>query len=290
MDHLIIETSGSTEPEVVIREILASGIGTLHAVTTLVDARMLLHDYDGGKNLLAISTHDPRRLTAEGLLIGQLRAASVIVLTKLDIVPEDQLTPMLRVIQAINPDATLVGCAHGNMEPSVILQAPPYTPRDSGGSVASPARESLIESIVIRDPRPLHPQRFFDLYQERLGVALFRSKGFIWFASRPGHVLLWNQAGGAMGLEFLATWRTHVLENDTRLLAEEKAHLKRQLDALNPLFGDRSCELTLIGHKRDLDIFGIELMDCFCTDGEIDHWRKGGTFPDPWPVNLKVMR
>lgn len=290
MEHLIIETSGSTEPGVVIGEILASGIGTLHAVVTLVDARMLLHDYDGGEKLLAIPAHDSGRLTAEGLLIGQLRAASVIVLTKLDIVPEDQLMPMLRVIQAINPDATLVCCAHGNIEPSVILQAPPNTPRDSDGVAASPTRESLIESIVIRDPRPLHPQRFFDLYRERLGVGLFRSKGFIWFASRPGLVLLWNQAGGAMGLEFLATWRAHVLENDTRLLAEEKDHLRQQLEALHPLFGDRSCELTLIGHDRDLDIFGNGLMDCFCTDGEIDHWRDGGTFPDPWPANLKVMR
>lgn len=290
MAHLIIETSGSTEPEVVIGEILTSGIGTLHAVSTLVDARMLLHDYDGGQNLLSIPNRESGRLTAEGLLIGQLRAASVIVLTKLDIVPEDQLAPMLRVIQSLNPDATLVGCAHGNIEPSVILEALPYTRRDPGGPVASPTRESLIQSIVIRDPRPLHPQRFFDLYRERLGIGLFRSKGFIWFASRPGHVLLWNQAGGALGLEFLATWRTYVLENDTRLLAEEKDHLRQQLGALHPLFGDRSCELTLIGHERDLQIFGGELMDCFCTDEEVEHWRGGGTFSDPWPANLKVMR
>lgn len=285
--HLIIETSGSSEPEAVIAEILASGIGTLHAVATLVDARMLLHDYDGGRGLLAHLGRSPETITAESLLIGQLRVASVIVLTKLDIVREDQLPPLLRSIQTIHPTATLVGCAHGKMDAAVLLDAPPY--KSKAVRQDPDVRKSDIDSVVIRDPRPLHPQRFFDLYRERLGIGLFRSKGFIWFASRPGQVLLWNQAGGAMGLEFLATWRTHVLDNDTRLLAEEKAHLRQQLDTLHPLFGDRSCELTLIGHERDLDIFGSELMDCFCTAEEIQHWQDGGTFPDPWPANLKVM-
>lgn len=286
--HLIIETSGSSEPEAVIAEILASGIGTLHAVATLVDARMLLHDYECGKTLLDQLGRESATITAESLLIGQLRVASVIVLTKLDIVREDQLAPLLRSIQAIHPTATLVGCAHGKMDASVLLDAPPYSLETT--RQREPSRSSEIDSRVIRDPRPLHPQRFYDLYRERLGVGLFRSKGFIWFASRPGHVLLWNQAGGAMGLELLATWRAYILEQDTRLLAEEKKLLQQQIDMLHPIFGDRSCELTLIGHALDLEIFGNELMDCFCTEEEIHHWRQGGKFPDPWPANLKVMR
>lgn len=287
IEHLIIETSGSTEPRVIIEEILSSQVGALHAVATLVDARMLLHDYAGGEQLLAHLDDAPGTVTAESVLIEQLRVASVIILTKLDIIREDQLAPLLRSIQTINPEATLVGCAHGKIEPSVILQAPPY--QKVVDFTKREARQSDIGSIVIRDPRPLHPQRFFDLYRERLGIGLFRSKGFIWLASRPAHVLLWNQAGGAMGLEFMASWRSYVLEHDTRLLAEEKAHLRKQVQALHPLFGDRSCELTLIGHERDLQIFGSELMDCFCTDGEIEHWRNGGDFSDPWPANLKVM-
>lgn len=288
IDHLIIETSGSSEPQAVIAEILASSLGTLHAVVTLVDARMLLHDYGGGESLLAHLGSTPEIITAESLLIGQLRVASVIVLTKLDIVKENQLAPLLRTLQVIHPTATLVGCAHGKMDAAVLLNAPPFEfniAQQEGG-----IRKSDIGSVVITDPRPLHPQRFFDLYRERLGVGLFRSKGFIWLASRSSQVLLWNQAGGAMGLEFLATWRVHVLENDTRLLAEEKEHLRQQNTTLHPLFGDRNCELTLIGHKRDLEIFGSELTDCFCTDEEITHWQNGGTFPDPWPANLKIMR
>lgn len=288
VEHLIIETSGSTEPRVVIEEIQGAKIGRLHAVATLVDARMLLHDYEGGLSLLHHISNTPETTTAEGLLIEQLRVANVIVITKLDIIREDELPPLLRSIQVINPDATLVGCAQGKIESSVVLRAPPYSKHIE--VKASAARASDIQSLVIRDLRPLHPQRFFDLYQQRLGVGLFRSKGFIWFVSRPGHLLLWNQAGGSMGLEFLATWRGYVLEHDERLFAEEKAFLRAQLDAMHPLYGDRSCELTLIGHSRDLRIFGKELLDCFCTEDELAHWQNGGAFPDPWPVNLKIMR
>ncbi len=288
IEHLIIETSGSTEPHVVIGEILASKVGMLHAVATLVDARMLLHDYDSGESLLAHLAHTSETITAESLLIEQFLVASVIIITKLDIIREDQLAPLLRSIQAINPDATLVGCAHGHVEPSVILRTPPY-PRKMKFSVAE-TRPSDIGSIIIRDPRPLHPQRFSDLYHQRLGVGLFRSKGFIWFASRPGQCLLWNQAGGAMGLEFLSSWRAQILKTDLRLLTEEKEFLRSQLASLHPVFGDRSCELTLIGHARDLEVFRKELLSCFCTEQEIEHWQQGGTFPDPWPANLTVMR
>jgi len=288
IEHLVIETSGSTEPLSVIHEIQAAGIGTLHAVATLVDARMLLHDYDGGDSLLNHLQTRAKTITAETLLIEQLRVASTIILTKLDIVPENLLAPLLRSLQVINPTAMLVGCAHGNMDAAVFLDAAPYT-RLAKQSLEV-ERQSEIISSVIRDPRPLHPQRFFELYQTRLGIGLFRSKGFIWLASRPAQVLLWNQAGGAMGLEFIATWRTYVLEKDTRLLAEERTFLRDQLAALHPIFGDRYCELTLIGHARDLEVFGSELMDCFCTDEEITHWQNGGSFPDPWPANLKVMR
>ncbi len=288
IEHLLIETSGGSESGIVARELYQRFPGLLHAVAAFIDARMLLHDYDGGRSLLAHSEAAPT-LSAEALLVGQLRSASVSVLTKLDLIPEAKLPAMLRVLQTLNPAATLAGCAHGKLDSTIILNAPAYAPIDE--KVARPvARGSDIGTLVISDPRPLHPQRFYDLYRERLGVGLFRSKGFIWFASRPAQVLLWNQAGGAMGLEFLATWRAAVLAHDTQLLPEEKQLLREQLANLHPIFGDHSCDLTLIGHTRDREIFGRELVDCFCTAEEIQHWKNGGVFPDPWPANLKVIQ
>jgi len=288
LEHILIETSGGTEPQLVIDTLETNFPGTLHTVATFLDARALLADFDGGKALLEYLEAPSTRITAEGLMAGQLRCASLIVLTKLDLIPETQLAAMLRILQGIHPAATMVGAAHGNLDPAVILASPAYAiPREA--SLPSGERESDIGSRVIRDARPLHPQRFHDLYRERLGIGMFRSKGFLWFASRPAQVLLWNQAGGAMGLEFIGTWKAEVLAKDTRLLAEEKAALAGTLAEKHPLFGDRSCELTLIGHERDLEVFGNEMLQCFCTGQEIEHWQSGGDFPDPWPANLKQM-
>jgi G3E family GTPase len=134
----------------------------------------------------------------------------------------------------------------------------------------------------VRDLRPLHPQRFYDLYRDKLGLGIFRSKGFIWLASRPDQVLLWNQAGGAMGLELLGTWRVVVAE-DPKLLPEEREGLRKLLQSADPTFGDRGNELTIIGQERDRVIFVAELKECFCTPAEVKQWLGGDTFPDPWP-------
>ncbi len=50
-------------------------------------------------------------------------------------------------------------------------------------------------------------------------------------------------------------------------------------------FGDRRCHLTVIGDKTQVDWFTESLQRCFLTENEIEHWKSGGTFPDPWPNN-----
>ncbi|MDB6077785.1 MAG: GTP-binding protein, partial [Akkermansiaceae bacterium] len=280
--HLLIETSGGTRPSAIIEQLLAVEGVTLGAVATLVDARMLLHDYSGGPGLIRRLEGDP--VFTDLLLAEQIQSASFIVLTKLDMIPADQLTPMFRTLQELNPWATLAACAYGNMDAAILLDAPPYQRRR--GITLAPEAADTIGSVVVRDARPLHPRRFYELFQKRLGVGLFRSKGFIWFPSRDHQVLLWNQAGGAMGLEFLGIWRAHVLATDTRLLAEERTLLRERMATTDPLFGDRYCELTPIGLERDRMSFAKHLQACFCTEEEVRKWQAGEVFEDPWPKEL----
>ena len=92
-----------------------------------------------------------------------------------------------------------------------------------------------------------------------------------------------------MGLEWLATWRIAILQGEggVPLLQEEKEHLHKVLQGRDPLFGDRGNELTVIGHAMDRAVFCRELEECFCTDEEVEHWRQGGSFPDPWPTRIR---
>lgn len=43
---------------------------------------------------------------------------------------------------------------------------------------------------VLRDPRPFHPQRLWDVYNRFLGIGIHRSKGFFWLPTRDELVLL----------------------------------------------------------------------------------------------------
>lgn len=290
VEHVVVETSGGSRPVAVIKEMQSYEGCALHGVACLVDARAMIHDYDGGPGLLRklVENEDTECRSTENLLTEQLQVASHIIVTKVDMTDEHSLPLLFRAMQVLNPRAQLIASAYGKIDFQTLLNAQPYS-HDLEMPDLPVDDDSEIGFTVIRDARPLHPQRFYDQYRLRLGTGLFRSKGFIWLASRPDQVPLWNQAGGAMGLEFLATWRAHILETDKRLLPEETTHLKQLLVNAHPLFGDRGCEITLIGLKRDRDIFSNELMQCFCTREEIEYWQRGGVFLDPWPRQLRSI-
>jgi G3E family GTPase len=289
IEHVFVETSGGSHPASVINELRNTAGVTLGAVATLVDVRTLYHDYEGGIGLVSLlaRSEEAGGYGAENLLAEQVKAASVVVLTKIDLVPDDALTVIFKSIAVLNPSATLVACAYGKIDPAILLDAPAYRPQSQELTAAGDVPEII--PVVIRDRRPLHPQRFLELYQQHLTLGVYRTKGFIWLASRPDHVLLWNQAGGAMGLELLAVWRTHILEADSRLLAEERELLRARMSDLDPDFGDRSCEVTIIGNAPEVETFAARFRNCFCTNYEIAHWKSGGAFEDPWPRNLKTI-
>jgi G3E family GTPase len=66
-----------------------------------------------------------------------------------------------------------------------------------------------ISSLVLRDPRPFHPGRLWDLLTGPLDAGdygqVLRSKGFFTLASRPGTTGLWSQAGSVARFEPIAT-------------------------------------------------------------------------------------
>ena len=62
--------------------------------------------------------------------------------------------------------------------------------------------------------------------------------------------------------------------------------LKKQLESEEGRFGDRHCDLTVIGDKTQVNQFTEKLTSCFLTDEEITRWKAGGAFEDPWPKNI----
>ena len=65
--------------------------------------------------------------------------------------------------------------------------------------------------------------------------------------------------------------------------------LKKRLDAMHPIFGDRINELTLIGLPEACKHFEAALRSALCTEDEIAAWQGGEVFSDPWPQSLRTL-
>jgi len=289
VDYLLIETSGGTHPTALVSELAARSGSRLDTFATVVDGLNVLRDFDAGQALLsaeAISTQP-----ALALLLAQIAAASVLLISKADQLQRSQAEAIIRVLQQLNPRATVITMAYGAVKPEHLLDARTFRPRKA----ASPAHDDDpaaydLGSDVLRDPRPFHPQRLHELFTQRLGLGIYRSKGWLWLASRPADVLVWNQAGSWFGLEFSGTWKASILADPAaRLLPEEIAALRTRLADTHPVFGDRGCELTVIGTACDRAVFLDDLRSCLCTDEESAAWQRGEAFPDPWPKTFRKI-
>lgn len=288
LDHLVIETSGSTHPWPLVEEISQRPGLTLDTFVTLIDAKAFMEDFGGGRLIRELSHPQAP------LMMAQIQLAGVILLTKTEQLPPPSLQLIATHLSALNPQASLFAVNYGRIAPEKLLGTGTFDLEKAREIAANwpalaekAAQESELGSTVIDDPRPLHPRRLWTLFRERLGTGIHRSKGFIWLASRGREVLLWNQAAGSLGLELTAYWKAALVTNpDGKLVPEEIAMLHEHLRGTHPVFGDRRCELTVIGPERDRAVFVPELHACFCTDEEITHWRSGGSFDDPWPRSL----
>jgi len=304
--HLIIETSGSTHPWPLLTAIRDMPELRLHGVLSVVDTVVLCQDHDHGRAIHAgASAHlQAGQRGVENLLAEQIMFASRIVLTKADRVPAHTLHAVGQAIHPLNPYADIVASQWGNLALEKVLALPAYDfgrvetlgaeladweATHPSASVAHP--ESYhIGSRIVSDPRPFHPQRLWDVYNTFLGIGIYRSKGFFWLPSRDRLVLLWNQTGGSVGLEIVNYWKITALEDESLNLSDwEKEAMRKKIDGQHSEFGDRRCQLTVIGREAELDAFVTALQDCFCTRAEIDAWKAGETFDDPWPKSVATV-
>ncbi|MDB2640718.1 GTP-binding protein [Akkermansiaceae bacterium] len=296
---VLCESTGAARPWPLIKALTQNKRFFLRHFIVTVDALNLHRDFEDGKILTgapANSQDMALRHVAE-VLAEQIAFASVIILTKIDTVPKPNVEAQVKTLQALQPQATIgLSAQAGILLPQLeATPAPKLSVLESRanefGLTQQSATVDSVDAIVIRDPRPFHPERLYEACRSKMGTGLYRTKGFLWLASRPRDVLLWQQSGSQIGLELTGLWRAELAHNrDGKLLAEEIEHLKALLKTKHPLFGDRHNELTLIGLKADRESFASSLQDAFCTDNEISAWQRGETFPDPWPSSLRQIK
>ncbi|KAB1647351.1 cobalamin biosynthesis protein CobW [Pseudoclavibacter sp. CFCC 14310] len=307
-EHIFIETSGSTRPWPLVKALTRHPRLQLHGFLSLVDAAMLRDDFACGE---LIADQVARQLGAgtlgvESLVAEQVMFASGVYLTKLDKLEPEQVTRTAAALHRLNPYAGITGLRFGNLRLDAVLAQPRY-PRDRVAQLGRETEQRDAEhpetgrlvSLVLDDARPFHPRRLWEAYTTALPQTLYRSKGMTWIPTRDDKVLLWNQAAGGVNLEFFGYWKSGVLDREQRavadaqtssreaerrrLLPREIEQLQREVDEIDPVFGDRRTSITLLGEDSDTRAFLARLEQCLCTPEEVMAWRSGEEFDDPWP-------
>ena len=298
-DLIIIETSGSCHPMPLIRYFKNHQKVNLTGVLVLVDSLMLAHDYDYGSALIPSmqqNMSEGKRGTIN-LLVEQIMFCSHLILTKSDRINNNKLEDIENHIKKINPFVSVNSIIFGKLSIESIFEIKEYN-YDNVKILFDELQPILeaeentdrpynIETRVIKDDRPFHPERLWDVCHKYLDKRIYRSKGFFWLASRREHSLLWNQASGGINLELMGTWLAAIFENKNNgLLEEEMKLLEERLENETGRFGDRCCDLTVIGDKDQVNQFTEKLKSCFLTDNEIKQWKNGIKFKDPWPKKI----
>ncbi|MEM1259659.1 MAG: GTP-binding protein [Bacteroidota bacterium] len=299
---IIIETSGSCHPMPLVTYFKGHVQVKLTGVFVLVDSLMLAHDYNYGERLVPKMQNNlaHNKRDTVNLLVEQVLFCSHLLLTKADRIDKERLPQIASHIQNINPFSSTHSVHFGKLDMESLLELQEYDYFRVAQLVEElrPVLEAEEENDrpydlatrVIKDDRPFHPRRLWEICHQYLDKRIYRSKGFFWLASRNKHSLLWNQAAGSISLEIIGSWRSGILEDGNHGLSEMEIQLLRERLSKEPgRFGDRQCDLTVIGDKTQVDRFTNALTSCFLTDEEIELWKKGHMFDDPWPKNLVKM-
>jgi len=301
-DYLVVESTGISEPLPVAETftfadengVSLSDVARLDTMVTVVDAVNFLRDYEEANSLQeageSLGEEDERSVS--DLLIDQVEFADVILISKVDLVPSDDIERLTAILKTLNTTARLIPIEHGKVNIDAVLntqlfdfekaqQAPGWL-KEMRGEHIPETEEYGIGSFSYMARRPFHPEKFYEfLHNLQQFGKLIRSKGYFWLATRPEFAGQWSQAGG-MARHGCAGmfWRSVPKEN----WPQDEEYL----DSISKLwvepFGDMRQELVFIGQGLDQEKMTQALNQCLLSEDEVlkgkKHWA---TFNDPFP-------
>lgn len=302
-DCLVIESTGISEPLPVAETftfadedgISLSDIARLDTMVTLVDAVNFIKDYDTAYSLQDTDEHlgeeDHRSVT--DLLVEQVEFSDVILISKTDLVSEEDLNHLTGVLRSLNADADIIPIQKGAVPLNKVIntgrfsferaQQSPGWLKELRGEHIPETEEYGISSFVYRARRPFHPAKFYQFLNTPVKTGkLIRSKGFFWLASRPEFAGQWSQAGG-IGHHSMAGlfWKAVPKQR----WPEDPDYLKSIEEIWVEPFGDMRQELVFIGQNLNQQEIIDALDACLLNDEELLAGKSSWVLlDDPFPA------
>ncbi|MEU0135828.1 GTP-binding protein [Streptomyces sp. NPDC006296] len=266
----VVELWDSVEPRGMAEVIAAHGgeAFRLTNVFTAVDPSLVLACLSNGDDLaeagLAAAATDQR--TIGDTFARQLEYAPVLAVTdSVDTGPDD-----LALLRQLHPSAQHVGVGSGALGARAVagfdVTAAAAAQHPACARLPHDCDEEGISTLVWRRRRPFHAGRLYEALED-LCCAAARSRGRFWLADRPGSLLAWDAAGGALCVESAGPWMAALPDAAWEMMPAER----RTAAALDwdPEHGDR-CQ-HLVFTSPGLDRAGLlSLLDsCLLTDDEL---------------------
>jgi len=282
----------------------------LSSVETEADRKAFLGDEDG-------ANEEELEATLSRLLLDQIEFADVLLLNKIDLLPESDREATVKKLQTLvkklNPEARVIVPTTPKFEDFDVTHVMNTNLFDMDKAMASagwiqelnkpehnPETEEYgISSIVFRENgRPFHPVRleqclngFGKLEEAKADMpfaGVVRAKGRVWLANADAIPIMVHVAGRQLDMTpniqgpFLAKiprdrWSEDEL--DEFAMGQEGPPAKRWTEA----FGDRHSELICIGVHLDKEAIVKALQAALLTDEELGGGlEKWILYPDPF--------
>ena len=302
-DYLVIESTGISEPLPVAETftfadengVSLGDVATLDTMVTVVDAVNFLTDYEQANDLQDTGEslgEDDERSVAD-LLVDQVEFADVILISKTDLVTNEQLNKLIAILNTLNTQAKMIPISNGNININEVLntglfnfaraqQAPGWL-KEMRGEHIPETEEYGISSFNYTARRPFNPEKFYHFLHntEQFGK-LIRSKGYFWLATRPLFCAQWSQAGGIAHYGFAGMFYKAIPKKDWPTDPELLADINSKW--VEP-FGDMRQELVFIGQSLNKQAMIEALDDSLLPEEAVlkgkDLWK---TYNDPFPI------
>ena len=295
-DYLVIESTGISEPLPVAETFTfedeggasLSEVADLDTLVTVVDGVNFLQDFRQAQSLQeageSLGKEDERSVA--DLLIDQIEFANILLISKTDLMTDDEVKELHAILHSLNPDAEIVGMQKGQVPLEKVLntkkfdfekaqQAPGWL-KEMRGEHVPETEEYGIGSFTFTARKPFHPLKFHRFLTNPWSTGkLIRSKGYFWLASQPQMAGIWSQAGGIAHHHWAGMFWKAVPESSWPTDAESREFIQSKWE--EP-FGDMRQELVFIGQGLDKQETINQLESCLLTEDElyagIEYWMQ----------------
>ncbi|SFS56678.1 GTP-binding protein [Paenibacillus sp. 453mf] len=298
-DYILIESTGIGEPVPVAQTFSyvdeENGIDLtqytrLDTMVTVVDAAQFWIDFNSKESLRdrgqAVGEEDQRGIVH--LLTDQVEFCDVLILNKVDLISEEELTRLEKALTALQPEAKLIHSVQGRIDPKEILNTGRFN-FDKASQSAGWIKEMLkeehvpeteeygIHSFVYKRKVPFHPERLLR-WISKYPSSIVRSKGLMWLATRNHMAISYSHAGTSKQLSPAGVWIASLSQEEIDFHFNGKIP---DIPDWDEVWGDRITKIVFIGIDMDREEIEKSLDTALLTEEELhSNWRE---FKDPFP-------